>query len=157
MPEVNAAAVDAGAWRASLLGFRVDRATATLPASAQSALYTVSGGRIFVMGILGEVTTIIQNQACNTKLVANPTTGTDVDLCAVLSIANKEVGTLFGITGIFSDAMVGANAGACVLPQRPVVIPIGTIDLSTAATNTGSVKWSLWYLPLDEGAQVVAA
>jgi hypothetical protein len=139
------------------LGFAVDRATAALPQTAQSALFTVAGGRIAVLGIIGEVTTVIQTQANNTKIVANPTTGTDVDLCAVLSITAKEVGTLFGITGTFADAMVGANAGATVMPDRPVVVPIGTIDLSCAASNTGSVKWRLIYLPIDDGATVTAA
>lgn len=138
-------------------GTRVDRATAALPQTTQSALFTVSTGRIILTGIIGEVTTVIQTQANNTKIVANPTTGTDVDLCAVLSITADEVGCLYGITGLFADAMVGANAGATVLMERQLVIPVGTIDLSCAASNTGNVKWSLTYMPLDEGASVVAA
>lgn len=138
-------------------GLGVDRATATLPQTTQSALFTVTGGRIAVLGIVGEVTTAIQNQANNTKIVANPTTGTDVDMCAVLNIAAKEVGTLFGITGTFGDALVGANAGATVLQDRPIVVPIGTIDLSCSAGNTGAVKWKLLWLPIDAAATVVAA
>ena len=142
---------------AELQGIKVSRATDTLPASAAKALFTIAGGRVLLLGIVGEVTTAIQNQACNTKLTANPTTGTDVDICAVLSIANDEVGCLYGITGLFSDAMVGSNAGAGVWPRNPVVLPAGTLDLSTAATNTGSVKWDLWYVPLDTSATVTAA
>ena len=138
-------------------GFRVSRSTAALPQTAQSALFNVTGGRVMILGVVGEVTTIIQNQANNTKIVANPTTGSDVDLCAVLSTANKEVGTLFGITGTFATALVGSNAGAGVMCSQPVVVPVGTIDLNCAASNTGSVKWDLWYLPLDDGAAVTAA
>lgn len=143
--------------RQILLGTKVDRATAALPQTTQSPLFTVTGGRILLTSIVGEVTTVIQTQANNTKLVANPTTGTDVDLCAVLSITAKEVGTLFGITGLFSDALVGANAGATVLPRNPVVIPVGSIDLSCAASNTGSVKWSITWVALDDAASVAAA
>lgn len=139
------------------MGSRVDRATATLPQTTAGALFTITGGRVLMTGIIGEVTTAIQAQANNTKLVANPTTGTDVDLCAVLSTASKEVGTLFGITGTFSDALVGANAGATVWPRNGVVVPPGTIDLSCAASNTGAVKWSLYYIPLDPGVTVAAA
>lgn len=139
------------------LGAKVSRAAGALPATTQSALFTVSGGRVLVTGIVGQVGTAIQNQACNTKLVANPTTGTDVDICAVLNIANDEAGTLYGITGTFSDALVGANAGATVFPGRAVVVAAGTIDLSTSATNTGTVAWDLWYIPLDIGATVAAA
>lgn len=142
---------------AMVLGLRVDRATATLPQTTHSALFNVKGGRVAITGIVGEVTTIIQNQANNTKLTAYPTTGTAVDLCAVLSIANDEVGCLYGITGVPADALVGANAGAGPLCYRPLVVNIGTIDLDCAASNTGSVKWSIWYVPLDDGAYVEAA
>jgi hypothetical protein len=138
-------------------GISVARATAALPQTTQSALFTITGGRILLTNIVGEVTTVIQTQANNTKLVGNPTTGTDVDLCAVLSITAKEVGTLFGITGLFSDALVGANAGAGVVPRNPVVLPVGTLDLSCAASNTGSVKWLITYIPLDTAASVAAA
>jgi hypothetical protein len=140
-----------------LLGVRVDRATASLPQTAAAAIFNIVGGRVAVMGILGEVTVAIQNQACNTKLTANPTTGTSVDLCTVLSIANDEVGCLYGITGTVGDAMIGANAGYAPLPSRPLVVGAGTIDLDTAASNSGSVKWSIWYVPLDDGAYVTAA
>ncbi|NUS24428.1 MAG: hypothetical protein HOV92_09415 [Streptomyces sp.] len=143
--------------RTILLGSKVDRATAALPQTTQSALFTVAGGRVIITSIVGEVTTVIQTQANNTKIVSNPTTGTDVDLCAVLDITADQVGCLYGITGLFSDAMVGANAGATVLPRNPVVVAAGTIDLSCAASNTGSVKWSVTYIPLDNGASVTAA
>lgn len=138
-------------------GFRVSRATATLPQTTASALFNIAGGRVLILGIVGEVTVAIQNQANNTKLVANPTTGTSVDMCAVLSIANDEVGCLYGITGVAADAMVGANAGSTVWPTRPTVLNVGSIDLDCAASNTGSVKWDVWYLPLDDGAYITAA
>lgn len=155
MPSLNQSQLEA--LTPFMAGRRVDRSTAALPQTTQSALFTVAGGRVLMLGIVGEVTTIIQNQANNTKLVANPTTGTDVDICAVLSIANDEVGCLYGITGLFTDAMVGANAGASVWPRNPVILPVGTLDLSCAASNTGAVKWSLFYVPLDDGAIVTAA
>lgn len=143
--------------RDMLLGKRVDRATATLPQTTASAIFNVVGGRVAITQIIGEVTVAIQNQANNTKLVANPTTGSDVDICAVLSIANDEVGTLYGISGLNSDAMIGINAGALPGQVRNVIVPVGTIDLNCAASNTGSVKWTIYYIPLDDGAYVTAA
>ena len=67
-----------------------------------------------------------------------------------------EIGGLLGITGLFTDAMVGvaAGAGANVLPRNPVVLPVGTLDWLTSATNTGSIRWTLLYIPLDDGAYV---
>jgi hypothetical protein len=143
--------------RTLLYGTKVDRATASLPATTQSAIFTVTGGRVLVTSLVGEVTTAIQNQACNLKITANPTTGTDVDIAANLNVQADEAGCLYGITGLFSDALVGANAGATVAPRNPVVLPVGTLDLVTSATNTGSVKWSITYVPLDNGASVAAA
>ena len=138
-------------------GFKVSRATGTLPQTGASALFNVTGGRVAIMGIVGQVTVAILNQANNTKLVANPDVGTSVDICAVLSTANKEVGGLFGITGTYATAMVGGAAGASVMCATPVVVNTGTIDLDCAASNTGSVKWDIYYLPLDDGAVVTAA
>lgn len=133
-------------------GNSVSKATAALPQTTTATLFTITGGRVLLTSIVGEVTTIIQAQANNTKLVATPTTGTGVDICAVLDISGKEAGCLFGITGLFSDAMVGANAGATVVPRNPVVLPIGTLKLNCAASNTGNVKWICTYIPLDVGA-----
>lgn len=154
MTYVNPALVDGQSFASVRLGFRVDKAAANLPQSATGTLFTVAGGRIALLAIVGEVTTVLGATATNAKLLSTPTTGTAVDLCAVLAVASKEAGTLFGITGLFSDALVGANAGASVLPRNPVVIPVGTIGLNTSANNTGATKWTLWYVPLDEGATV---
>lgn len=134
---------------------RTERATDTLPQTTTAALFTISGGRIIVTQIIGEVTTAIQNQANNTKLTLDVGTGTDVDLCAVLDIANDEVGTLYGITGTFSDAMLGAGQ-ALRTQSFPIVLKPGDIDLNCAASNTGSVKWTLFWAPLDAGAYVAA-
>jgi hypothetical protein len=149
---VTPGTVDAQAFTATKFGFRTDKATASLPASTTGTLFTITGGRVIVLGVVGEVTTTIQTQACNAKLVSTPTTGTAVDMCAVLDITADEVGCLYGITGIPADALVGANAGLGPMCQRPQVVPIGTIKLSTSATNTGSVKWSIYWVPLDDGA-----
>lgn len=148
---------DAAAFRKALFGLRVSRATAALPQTTQSALFTVTGGRILLTSIVGQVTTVIQTQANATKLVSNPTTGTDVDLCGTLDITADQVGCLYGITGTLATAMVGANAGATVVQTNALVIPVGTIDLSCAASSTGSVSWVITYVPLDDGASVSAA
>lgn len=151
---MNPAATDPQAWTALRVGFTVERTAANLPASTATSYFTISGGRVLAW-ILGEVTTVVQNQACNTKLIHHPTTGTDMDLCAVLNIAADEVGTLYTITGVPGDAMLGAGQAARF--QHPVVLKPGTIQLSTAATNTGATKWTVYYMPIDDGATVVAA
>lgn len=153
---INPASQDAQAYTALKLGFPVERASATLPQTTQHALFTIAGGRVLAR-FVGEVTVAIQNQACNTKLIHNVGTGTDSDLCAVLSIANDELGTLYTLVNpvVVGTALVGAGQ-YCAEPGAVVLKP-GTVDLHCAASNTGEVKWTCYYVPLDEGAYVAAA
>tara|TARA_Y100000034_G_C6905929_1_gene420363 strand:- start:371 stop:814 length:444 start_codon:yes stop_codon:yes gene_type:complete len=134
----------------------VMRDTAALPQTAQAALFTVTG-RVIVTQIVGEVTTVIETKANATKLVANPTVGADVDLCATDDITADAVGTLYSITGTLANAMVATTSGAFVAQAAPTVVADGTIDLNCAASNTGSVKWTVHYIPLDNGSSVVVA
>jgi hypothetical protein len=138
-------------------GLRVDRATSVLPATTTMDLFTVAGGRVLIWQILGEVTTIIQTQANNTKLIAHPTVGTDVDLCAVLDTTALEVGAKLSTNGAFGTALVKGLGGAVPAQIQAMIISPGKIQLSCAATNTGAAKWALWYMALDAGASVAAA
>lgn len=138
------------------LGTRVDRAAATLPATTQTPYFHVYGGRCIVTLLLGEVTTVVQTQACNASWEADPTTGTTNAMCAVLDITAAEAGALFSITGAVGDAMIKGASGAVQGTSKPIVVAIGDLEFKTAATNTGATKWSLWYKPLDEGAYIEA-
>ena len=136
------------------LGQTVERATAVVTAVTRN-LFTVSGGRIVVTQILGEVTTVMQALATNVRLSADPTTGTTRNLCANLNIASYAEGDLLGITGINTDAMIPpATGGALEAQTVGVIVQEGTIDLISDAAPTGSIKWTLKYIPLDPGASV---
>ncbi len=154
---LNPASQDQQAFQALLFGFRVDRAAATLPQTAAGTLFTVSGGRVLLTALLGEVTVAIQNQVNNTKVKSVPTAGTTVDLCAVVDVANLEVGGKLVLPAAFATALAKTLAGAAVLQPNSIVLAAGSVQLDCAASNTGSVKWSAFYIPLDEGAILVAA
>ncbi|MFL1903087.1 hypothetical protein ACJWDR_28880 [Streptomyces tauricus] len=146
--------------RSLLCGVKVSRATATLPQTTAGALFTVSGGKVLITSLIGEVTTVIQTQADNTKLTFDPTdAGATQDLCAVLDITADAVGTLYSITGTPATAMQDALnfLPSNKVPAQPIVLKPGSILLDCAASNTGSVKWELTYVPLDNGASVAAA
>ncbi|MFI2632625.1 hypothetical protein ACH5A2_19835 [Streptomyces collinus] len=146
--------------RSLLCGVKVQRATATLPQTTAGALFTVSGGKVLITSLVGEVTTVIQTQADNTKLTFDPVdAGATQDLCAVLDITGDAVGTCYSLTGTPATAMQDALnflPSNKVLAQ-PLVLKPGSILLDCAASNTGSVKWDLTYIPLDNGASVAAA
>lgn len=133
---------------------RVEKATAALPQSAAAAKFTVSGGKVLICDIIGEVTTVIEAGANNLKLISNPTVGADVDLCAVLDIAEAAVGSTLHITGTLADAMVKKVSGAGESQLSPIEVSAGTIDVSCSASKTGSIKWTLFYIPIDANATV---
>jgi len=155
MPNLNQSQVDVLAT--DLWGARVDRATAALPATTHSAIFTITGGRVIVNMILGEVTVAVQAQANNTKVTSYPTVGSAVDLCSVTDINGLEVGGKLLVPGIAATALTKANAGAVIAPAGSFVIAIGAIHLDCAATNTGSIKWTCFWTPFDDGALLVAA
>jgi hypothetical protein len=150
----NPASQDQVWWAGLKLGFRVDRAVATLPQTATTSYFTVVGGRVMAY-FLGEVVGASDATGCNANLVHTPTGGTVGDLSAAASIASKEAGCMIGITGIPGDATLITTAG--VRFQNPVVLKPGVTGLKTSGNNPGTTKWVCWYLPLDEGAYVEAA
>lgn len=145
--------------RDALLGVQANRATATLPASTTGSVFTVSGGRIVLTSLVGEVTTIIQAQACTLAVVSTPTAGSAVTLgAASASLSGLEVGGHITLAATVGGNTVVSNAGGVALPAAlAFLVPAGSIQITTSATNTGSVKWSMTYIPYDDAATVVAA
>ena len=146
--------IDGESIRASALGIRVQKATAVLPQSTDGTLFTITGGQILVVSLIGEVTTVIQTQANDTKIKFNPTaTGADQDLCSVLDITADAVGEIYTISGSGDGLRSSLLIGNPVL-SAPLLLSEGLIELDCAASNTGSVKWDLIYVPLDAAATV---
>ena len=139
------------------LGFHVARSTAALPQSTTGNLFTVSGGRVLVTMLFGQVTTAIQATDPVAKITSTPTTGSAVDIASTVDLSSLEIGGLIIAEGD-TTALIKVNGGGGGPANfMPWICPAGTIDLITSASKTGNVKWDLWYLPLDEGAAVAAA
>ena len=140
-------------------GIHVAKTSATLPATTAQNIFTIAGGRVLVTALIGEITTIIQAQACTVKVTSTPTTGSAVDFASALDVNAFEAGAILVVEGD-GTALIGTSAGAGFAPALnalPFVLPIGTVKITTSATNTGATKWDLWYFPLDDGASVVSA
>jgi hypothetical protein len=132
------------------------RPTDDLPQTTQSALFTITGGPIFVYGIVGEVTTVIETATNNAQLVYNHASESDVDLCADLDITGDVVGTLYAITGDFSDAMLSGVAVESDIIAQPFLLQEGSIELDCSASKTGQVQWTLFWSPVDDAGTYVA-
>lgn len=137
------------------LGQRVDRDTANITNGL--SLFNILGGRVIINLVLGEVTTIIETKTVTFKLVENPTVGTTNDMCANLDLTAAEAGSLLTITGTAGDAMLAGKSGAVKSQAVPVICAVGAIQAAVGDTHTGSIKWSVFYTPIDDGAYVEAA
>lgn len=156
MPNINQSQRDA--LGLGVYGEHVARAAATLPQGATGHLFTITGGRVMVTLLFGEVTTIIQSSDPVLKVTGTPTTGTAVDIAATVDISSLEVGGKLIVEGD-GTAIVKGNAGAAFFANgaHEFIATTGFIDLIAGASKTGAIKWDLFYFPIDDGALVVAA
>lgn len=139
-----------------VLGKKIDRAPANMTNGL--SLFTVSGGRVMVTALIGEVTTVIETKTVNFKLQANPTVGTTTDLCSNLDLSADEVGTKYSIAGnAAATAMQRGESGSVPAQTTAVICAPGTIDAAVGATHTGAIKWTLFYIPIDDGAEIMPA
>jgi hypothetical protein len=139
------------------LGYHVAKATADVFTGSAVTLFNIVGGRVLVTLILGEVTTVIGAGANNFKLQSNPTTGTTTDLCGNLDIDADEVGTLYTLAGAPGTALQrGESGNVANMTANGVVVPVGAIEALSAGNVSGSMKFDLFYIPLDAGAHVTA-
>lgn len=131
------------------------KAASWLPQSSDKNLFTVKG-RIKLLTIVWEVTTDIQSQTNNTKLIAKTSNG-NTDLCSTLDIDGNSSGTIYTITGTLSDSLQSLNWWAIQYTSNPVIVNDGTIDLSCDASSTWEIKWKVEYEPISPWARVIAA
>ena len=136
-------------------GERASKSTGTLAASTV-ALFTVAGGRVALTSIYGIVTTAI-TVANSYKLQHNPTAGTTVDLCAASDIGTTDTpaGDLLSFTGDAGGSYL-STGGAVETLRAPIVLAVGQIESVSSGTD-GAITWVVTWVPLDDGASLVAA
>ena len=69
---------------------------------------------------------------------------------------DRDLGRPFCKTHI-GDNLVAHKGAVQMMATGGVVLPIGTLDLVDAQSETGSVKWSITYIPYDDGAEMSLA
>lgn len=140
-------------------GYQVLKAAQTIPQTATSTLFTVTGGRIIITSLAGTVSTVIGGTATTLAIGTAPTVGTAATggVASATAITSKEAGTHIWLPTAAGSALnVGANAGAAaqLLGGQAYVVSAGTITWTTSASTTGAISWAMTYIPLDTGASV---
>jgi hypothetical protein len=135
---------------------RVSRATDTLPQSAAEEIFRVRGGRILVKALIGEVTTVLgAGTTPDLRINLNPDTGTTKVIASDVVVASDEVGTLYSVEGDTTALLESSSGGVTTAVGNGFVVsPNVGIEVEASESITGSVKWDLYYLPLDPAAYV---
>ena len=148
------------------LGVQVDRAASIIPqtvATPGTPYFTVATGYVLVTGLVG-IFTVAAGGACNATWCQNPDAGVDTDFCAATALAGAvAAGYIMTVSGIVTETMLplagsvaqlmgGASSGG----SPGLVFGPGDLGVFTSANITGNWRWTLWYVPIDAGATVVA-
>lgn len=126
-----------------------------LGVAASGTFFTVAGGRVRILEIFFNVTTVIGAGATTLALNAN-VAGTDSALCiASAALATKAVGTLFMLNGDPTQALiVSTGEGAIRGPSLSMIIQPCTIDSVIVGGTTGALTGYCLWEPVDIGATV---
>lgn len=128
----------------------VERAAAPLPSNTNQTLFSVSGGRVVVTAVFGEITENISGAGTTMFRVFGSGQGPSLGSGSTLNGVGS--GNLFGgvgspLIGLSVDAALGAR-----VVQSGHTVRIVTED----TVSTGAMKYTLIYRPLDPGAKVEA-
>lgn len=146
------------------LGIQVDRAAEAIAivVSPGAAYFTVAGGLVLIKALVG-VCTVTFGAAANTlSFVLDPTaaTGANTNLTGVTDIGTATVvGDVVAFVGAPATGPTGGHLAAQVLSLTAgvgVACMPGVIGL-VATAAAGTMRWILWYIPLDAGATIVVA
>lgn len=146
---------EGAAFRKAVLGNGpVSKASGAFAADTR-ALFTVTG-QVMITALWGVVTTAI-TVADTVKLQTNPTTGDTADLITATDVGTTDTaaGTVLGVLDQ-TDTPPDLNRGGKALGG--VVVSAGQIEQVTTGTNPdGAVTWYCTWVPLTDGATLVAA
>src|SRR3990172_12021342 len=151
------------AIRQAALGEKVQKAGVL---TADDDLFTVVG-QVLITLIYGEVTTVMDGGASTVKL--NEKTSS-IDLCAATTITSDAAGEIYMLGGDAGAVVNGADAPTLKVgqlagtPLTPILFGLGngalgslTIESTQTGADTGEILWSLFYIPMEDGAYVEAA
>lgn len=141
-------------------GYLTRVADATVPQTNVQLLGTATGGRIRLIDIVGQVGTVIGAVANASKLIAHPQAGTDVDLCATADINGLAAAAFFALSPVATvgtAAVIPLAGGGSRASYAAYWLGSGAnLRFSTAGNSvTGTMKWDIWWKPMDPGASFV--
>jgi len=147
--EMDSAIASAGILRRTVTGKAVASITT-------ANLFTISGGPIKLLALVGYITTGIQAATNVSNIQFTPTGGSVTDLCGTLELNNAAIRKFLYFDGTKANALIlSTDAGIIVAPlASPLILGVGIIKMTCAATTSGAITWYMVYEPLDPTSAV---
>ena len=150
----------------ALLGYAVTK-TENINTATGVDLFTVTG-KVLITMWAGEVTNALHTTVTDYKLRVK---ADNVDLCAATDLSSAAVGYMFSLSNDAGDTLLQSSSyavsavkatdnNAKPMAHRIIGLAGGTCTLQslrTAGAAGDELKHTLFYLPLEAGASIVAA
>lgn len=129
----------------------------TTDADGVFQMFTVAGGRVLITSLYGLVTTSITTASETLAIQVDPTTGDTSTIVTATDLGTSDAaaGTVLGFMDQ-GDGTIDFKEGGFALSGLVVTTGEIELDVVTGSSN-GVVEWYATYVPLTDGATLVAA
>lgn len=145
------------AFRTNVLGMApVSKTTGTITGNPTTPLFTIAGGEVLITGLWGVVTTALTTDSGTYALQQNPTTGDTQTIVTATDLGTSDtaVGSLIGLDQGTTAASKFLRGGRIDLNA---IVTTGQIEFVGAASANGAITFYVTWIPLTDGATLVAA
>ena len=126
-------------------------------------IFTITGGMIKIVSIVGRVTTIIGGVSNGNIEATTTVPAATTAMSTTVAIDNDAAGTIYtfvGPTGVLTPTTAGVvlmDYGSTTLTPTQYIVNAGTINFTGSAAQTGVIEWTMDYLPMTPSVVVAAA
>jgi hypothetical protein len=141
-----------------VLGIRTDASAARILVTPGTTLFTVSGGNVIMTAFYGEVIVVQSATACTLALIHTPTVGTASTLATgATDISGSAAGSCLALPTVLGATLTLTVTAEGVLTKTRYILRPGTMSIYGSDTPTGSIRWVMWYVPIEPGAYVTGS
>lgn len=138
------------------LGRAASKATGTITGNPTTALFTIAGGEVLITSLYAKVTTALTTDSGTYAVQQNPTTGDTQTIVTATDLGTTDtaVGSVVGLTNGTTAAPAFLRGGTAALNA---VVTTGQIEFVGAASANGALTFYVTWVPISDGATLVAA
>ena len=121
------------------------------------SLFQVLGGDVYITGMWGDVTTSITTDSETLNCQMHPTTGGTIVVVTATDLGTTDT-VAGGVLGVTASTLTPATSYKLSGQPAHFIATTGQIEsVSVTSSANGVVQWYCTYVPLTDGAYVIAS